>query len=151
MTRSAAPTEGRQKGMVRLMEPLRASSQYGDLKGTATADYRQGMFLKDLGMKHGFDAETWTPVALSVLRFESGKAKASIIAVSRADYPEDHDTLVSKMEELDWKPRMTQFKFDVTLDEAFEIFKTFHVVLVRRGFDRLVYYEADDTVDLDDK
>ena len=133
------------------MERLRASSQYGDLKGTAAADYRFNVDLKDLGKKHGFDAEKWEPIALSLLRFEDGDAMASIIAVSKADYPGDHDSLVSKMEEVGWRPRMTKFNFSVAPDEALWIFKSVEVVLIERGLEKIEFYEADDSVYLDDK
>lgn len=101
---------------------MKAGVQYNDYVGTAAADEEFGMNLKDLLTERKVDLDKYKPIGISFYSGSRNFFSVSIQCIDKENSNEKHPYIVS-----------LSFEKNLTMQEFFDLFKRFNVVLVSRN------------------
>lgn len=118
------------------MHTFRASVQYGDWEGTASADNGDEMSIESLLEDKGLinrDTEMLVGVEIWVGENHGGESKPPSIHCLIAERTGNFDNLAAKIKSASGPVTVREVDVELTMDQFIGLFKRFAVVLTRRG------------------
>jgi len=118
---------------------MKASVQYNDYTGSAAADRSDMKSLRDFISIRGVDTDTYLPIGAEFYHGENGYFNMSVICIDQNRSKESKPYIVS-----------IDFEKEITVEEFFDLFKRFKVVITSKlgNFDT---YEIKEDITIDDR
>ena len=124
------------------VQTISAGTQYGDLKGTASADYALPAFLSDFAEKHAVDTEKYEAIGIELYTGDPATrgerfVRATILALERATLDGSGHDAIQRHLDGTVEPKITKISFSVSIEEFLDAFKMFDVsMMVKVARDR---------------
>lgn len=114
-----------------MVESFKASAQYGDWEGTAAADGAEPTSFDDFLESKGITTENdfVLGVRLSVFEYFGPTMGTVIVTAYVYEGLNDHDSIKEVLEDMTGPIPVREIKVDMTLEEFFQRFKRFSVML----------------------
>ena len=138
------------------METTKANAQYNDYEGTVAADIRDeyGNNLGQWAKSHGVDTDRYFILGIRCYVGEAHAGQSerpvlvSVLGIDHNIAGSHYQAICDYIKSVDYRPKLTKFILNVSIEDYLNAFKRFDVSLLKRGLESMTEYEEEESIEV---